>query len=146
MGIVSGLYRTGKFALTNPVGRAMTGAAIGGAAGAMAGDEFSSGNSRINKAIVGAMAGGALGVGLTPSGIFRGGITAGRIGLKTGMGIGNAALKIGAMPGMISAGIATAAIGGGIYGYEMLAQRSRKQRFQESTTGIVQGMHQGRHR
>ena len=146
MGIVSGLYRTGKFALTNPVGRVMTGAAIGGAAGLMSGDEFSSGNSIINRAIVGGMFGGAIGAGITPRGIFRGGVTAGRIGLKTGIGMGRAGLKVGAMPGMITAGLATAGIGGGIMGYEALAKRSRQQRFQESTVGLVNGMHQGRHR
>lgn len=138
-------FRAGRFAIGNPVGRIMAGTAIGGIAGAMSGDEFSSNNSLISKAMVGAAAGGMIGMGLNRAGLSVG-RSAGMAGLRGARVAGIGAMRLARMPGMMTAGLATAGVGAGIYGIERFNRHRRLQRFQESTAGIVQGAHNGRHR
>jgi hypothetical protein len=132
----------------------MAGGVVGGIYHSATGTEGNAGD----RFIFGAMGGAAIGAGATmlaSKGFWQ---AAGKGALGAARRVPGAALGIGRAltnPYMLAAIGGTAAVGGGAYMYSNASQYNRvsrhqqgmyTQRLQRSTYGMVQGMHNGRHR
>ena len=163
--ILKGTAKAIGFGFGNPAGRILAGGAVGGAYHSATGTEGNAGDRFIFGAMTGAAIGAGVSVGagmLSSKNFWK---AAGKGAVRTARNMpsyarsavrttGNIAAAA-TNPYMLAAAAGTAAVGGSAYIYSNTTQQERvgrhqqgmyTQRLQRSTYGMVQGMHNGRHR